>query len=94
MNTKIFRIRRALLMALYEYSGAQDLQTLLCSPKVLLESPSPEMAADAWNSLVESGLILPVAGSDQVGRLATDYRTEMDNLHGALPYRAVTHGPR
>ena len=32
MNTKIFRIRRALLMALYEYSGAQDLQTLLCSP--------------------------------------------------------------
>ena len=52
------------------------------------------MAADAWNSLVESGLILPVAGYDQVGRLATDYRTEMDNLHGALPYRAVTHGPR
>ena len=36
MNMKIFRIRRALLLALYEYSGAQDLQTLLCSPKVLL----------------------------------------------------------
>lgn len=94
MNTKIYRIRRALLMALYEYSGAQDLQTLLCSPKVLLESPSPELAADAWNSLVESGLVLPVAGYDQVGRLAPAYRTEIDNMNGALPYRAITHGPR
>lgn len=94
MNMKIFRIRRALLMALYEYSGAQDLQTLLCSPKVLLESPSPELAADAWNSLVESGLVLPVAGYDQVGRLAPAYRAEIDNMNGALPYRAITHGPR
>lgn len=94
MNLKIFRIRRALLMALYEYSGAQDLQTLLCSPKVLLESPSPELAADAWNSLVEAGLILPVAGYEQVGRLASAYRGEIDNLNGALPYRAITHGPR
>jgi hypothetical protein len=94
MNMKIFRVRRALLMALYEYSGAQDLQTLLCSPKVLLESPSAELATDAWTSLVEAGLILPVAGYDQVGRLAPAYRGEIDNLSGALPYRAVTHGPR
>ena len=95
MTAKIYRVRRALIQAIYEYTGAQDLETLLCSPCVLAEAPSADLAASAWQDLIDSGLLQPLPGyNGQVARLAASFRAEIANNAGAVPYRPVLYGPR
>ena len=95
MTAKIYRIRRALIQALFSYTGAQDLDTLLCSPCVLAEAPSADLASTAWQDLIDAGILQPLPGyAGQVARLVPSFRAEMENNSGAVPYRPVLYGPR
>lgn len=86
MTDKPYRIRRALVTALYDYSGAQDLATLLCAPAAALEAPAPDEAHAAWQALIDAGIVLTLAGYDnQVGKLASHIRAKMEAQQGALP---------
>lgn len=95
MNSKIYRIRRVLIRAIYDYTGAQDLDTVLCSPCVLAEAPSADLANGAWMDLIDAGILIPLPGYGKtVARLDPAFRTEMENHDGAIPYRPVLYGPR
>lgn len=92
-NNKQFRIRRALVRTLYDYRCGQDLQTVLCSPEILLENPSAEAAFSEWSVLIESGLLIPLPGyGHSVCTLSPEIRRDMDARHGALPPHPVLFG--
>lgn len=61
-SNRMYRLRRALLAALYEYDSYQDLDTVLCNPAVICVNPSPEEARTEWKNLREWGLTDALAG--------------------------------
>lgn len=61
-NSRIFRLRRAILAALFEYESYQDLDTVLCNPAVIQVNPSAEEARVEWDSLIAYQMIEPLAG--------------------------------
>lgn len=61
-NKRLFRLRRALLAALLEYSSYQDLDTVMLHPVVIGENASPEELRVEWRNLTEWGMIEPLAG--------------------------------
>ena len=42
-SDKPYRIRRAIVTALYGYTGAQDLDTVAYAPEILIENLTPDM---------------------------------------------------
>ncbi|MBR2435541.1 MAG: hypothetical protein IKB22_08730 [Lentisphaeria bacterium] len=94
-SSKQFRIRRAIIRTIYDYTCGQDLETVLCSPELLLENPAPEAAWAEWMTLIETGLLVPIPGYEsRVCKLAVSLRRDMDAADGALPPHPVLFGPR
>ena len=74
-TNRIFRLRRAILTALFEYESYQDLDTVLCNPALINVNPSPEEARVEWNSLIEYQMIDPLPGyKGAVCRLSASVR--------------------
>ncbi len=92
---KQLRIRRAILRTLYDYTCGQDLETVLCSPELLLENPSSESAFAEWQTLCDAGLLIPLPGYDGlVCKLEPGIRRTMDAKKGVLPHHPVLYGPK
>lgn len=78
-NKRLFRLRRALLAALLEYSSYQDLDTVMLHPVVIGENASPEELRVEWRNLTEWGMIEPLAGyQGAVCRLTAATRRTME----------------
>ena len=79
ISNRMYRLRRALLAALYEYDSYQDLDTVLCNPAVICVNPSPEEARTEWKNLREWGLTDALAGyGGSVCRLSAFVRKAME----------------
>ena len=83
-NKRLFRLRRALLAALLEYSNYQDLDTVMLHPVVIGENASPEELRVEWRNLTEWGMIEPLAGyQGAVCRLTAATRRTMEETGNA-----------
>lgn len=83
-NSRIFRLRRAILEALYEYESYQDLDTVLCNPVLITLNPSPEAARIEWQNLIDYHMIVPLAGyAGAVCRLSADIRKIFEETRNA-----------
>lgn len=93
MNKKDYRIRRGIVRALFDYAGAQDLETIACHMAVMVENPTPQELREAWDALVSAGVIVPLPGYDAVAILPTGIREQMKQSNGIPPQIAVLYGP-
>lgn len=94
-SNKQFRIRRAIVRTIYDYTCGQDLETVLCSPELMLENPSAEAAMAEWITLIDAGFLVPLPGYDRkVCKLAVSVRRGMDAAGGILPRHPVLFGHR
>lgn len=83
-TNRIFRLRRAILAALFEYESFQDLDTVLCNPALITLNPSPEEARVEWQNLIEYQMIVPLAGySGAVCRLSENVRKTLEETRNA-----------
>ena len=83
-NKRLFRLRRALLAALLEYSSYQDLDTVMLHPVVIGENASPEELRVEWRNLTEWGMIEPLTGyQGAVCRLTAATRRTMEETGNA-----------
>lgn len=84
MTKKVFRLRRAILAALLEYSSYQDLDTVMLHPAVIRENASPEELRVEWRNLAEWGMTEPLAGyQGAVCRLTAATRRTMEETGNA-----------
>lgn len=83
-SNHIFRLRRAILEALFEYESFQDLDTVLCNPALITLNPSPEEARVEWKNLIDYRMIVPLAGyAGAVCRLSADVRKIFEETRNA-----------
>ena len=93
-NNKQFRIRRAIVRAVYDYSCGQDFAAVLCAPGLLLENPQTEAAFAEWRTLIDAGILIPLPGyEDRVCKLDPGIRRQMDARSGVPPVHPVLFGP-
>lgn len=85
MSAKIYRIRRAIVKALYDYHAPQDLDTVSCHPAVMAENLSPDMLRVEWDNLAAIGVIETLPGyRGKVAKLVPRVRQSME-LTGMPP---------
>jgi len=83
-NKRMFRLRRAILAALCDYSSHQDLDTVAMHPAVIRENSSPEELRVEWENLTAWGIIEPLPGyQGAVCRLSAATRQTMDETGNA-----------
>ena len=93
-SNKQFRIRRAIVRAVYDYSCGQDFAAVLCSPGLLLENPQTEAAFAEWQTLIDAGILIPLPGyGGTVCKLDPFVRRQMDARSGVPPAHPVLFGP-
>lgn len=90
---KPYRIRRAIVRALYDYSGAQDLDTVCAHPQLNMENTPVELVRLEWNILQQGGIIVALPGyQGAVAKLAPAIRSQMAEHAGNLPHIELLYG--
>lgn len=86
LTNKSYRLRRAIVVALYEYSGAQDLDTVMCHINLLVENATVDMIRVEWENLMTLGLIEAIPGYNRaVAKLSAGTRLKMQQNNGQPP---------
>ena len=81
---RIYRLRRAILTALCDYSGYQDLDTLLHHPVLVREDAGADEVLAEWDLLKEWDYLDPLPGySGRVCRLSEPVRHRLES--GGMP---------
>ena len=95
LNNTPFRIRRAIVRALFNYAGAQDLDTVAAHPAVMIENPPVELLRQEWDVLAAAGIFTPLPGyAGGVAKLAPGIRLQMEQNHGGNPPpMPILYGP-
>ena len=95
LNNTPFRIRRAIVRALFNYAGAQDLDTVAAHPAVTIENPPVELLRQEWDVLAAAGIIQLLPGyAGGVAKLSPGIRQKMEQNHaGNPPPLPVLYGP-
>lgn len=80
MTKKIYGLRRAILLALFDFEAYQDLDTIACHHRVVALRPDPADLRREWRELQDAGFIEPLSGyGGAVCRLAAAERKVIDD---------------
>ena len=81
-NDRIYRLRRAILMALFEYESYQDLDTIMNNLHLLAVNPAPAEVRAEWDLLIGYGFLQPLPGyNNAVCRLNPSERVTIEKTH-------------
>ena len=73
------RLRRAIVLAMYDYFIPQKVETLLNHDALMAENPDPMELTREWNKLQDAGILIPVPGYSGVYcSLAAHIRADID----------------